>query len=236
MSILRDAAVISVALILSGMSLSVQAQIPVTDVGAIAQLVSEVNTLRQQLDAARQALVQAQQQYESTTGARGMELLLAGSVRNYMPMNASQLQAVVQGTSNTYALGADVRTAVSTNAVLSAQQIAALTPAEQDIVQSARADAALEQALAGEALANSSSRFAAIQSLISAIPSATDQKGILELAARISAEQGMLQNEQTKLHVLGQAAEGAEWARRQRAREHAVADIGSLRNLPAMGL
>jgi hypothetical protein len=46
----------------------------------------------------------------------------------------------------------------------------------------------------------------------------------------------MLQNEQTKLHVLGQAAQGDEWARRQRARERAIADIGSLRTLPAMGL
>jgi type IV secretion system protein VirB5 len=72
--------------------------------------------------------------------------------------------------------------------------------------------------------------------LIDAISRATDQKGILELVARIDAEQGMLQNEQTKLNVLSQAAQGGEWARRQRAREQAVVSVGSLRNLPAMGL
>ena len=90
--------------------------------------------------------------------------------------------------------------------------------------------------IAQEALVQTSSRFAAIQALIDAIAQATDEKGILELAARIGAEEGMLQNEQTKLNVLGQAAQGGEWARRQRVRELAVADIGSLRNLPAMGL
>jgi hypothetical protein len=46
----------------------------------------------------------------------------------------------------------------------------------------------------------------------------------------------MLQNEQTKLNVLGQTAQAGEWVRQQRAREQGIADIGSLRTLPAMGL
>ena len=209
-------------LLLSAVSLSAHAQIPVTDVGAIAQLVAEVNTLAQDLNTARQDLAQAQQQYQSMTGDRGMQQLLAGTVRNYLPTNGPQLQAALQGSGGGYALGADVHGAVSSNAVLSAQQVAALSPDEQGALQ--------------EALVNSSNRFSAIQLLIDAIPQATDQKGILELAARIDAEEGMLQNEQTKLNVLGQAAQGGEWARQQRARERAVAGIGSLRSLPAMGL
>lgn len=222
--------------LLSAVSLAVHAQIPVTDVGAIAQLVAEVNTLAQDLNTARQDLAQAQQQYQSMTGQRGMQLLLSGTVRNYLPTNSAQLQAAQQGAGSAYTLGADVSTAVNGNAVLSAQQVAALSPAERGALQEARRNAALLQAVAQEALANASSRFSAIQLLINAIPQATDQKGILDLEARIAAEQGMLQNEQTKLNVLGQAAQGDEWARRQRTRERAVADIGSLRTLPAMGL
>ncbi len=90
--------------------------------------------------------------------------------------------------------------------VLSAQQVAALSPAEQDAVQAARRNAALVQAISQEALAHTSDRFASLQLLINAISQAADQKGILDLVARIAAEQGMLQNEQTKLNVLGQAA------------------------------
>jgi type IV secretion system protein VirB5 len=221
---------------LSAVSLVARAQIPVTDVGAIAQLVAEVNTLAQDLNTARQDLAQAQQQYQSMTGQRGMQQLLSGTVRNYLPTNSTQLQAAEQGAGSAYALGADVSAAVNSNAVLSAQQIAALSPNEQGALQEARRNAALLQALAQEALANASSRFSAIQLLIDAIPQAADEKGILDLGARIAAEQGMLQNEQTKLNVLGQAAQGDEWARRQRTRERAVADIGSLRTLPAMGL
>jgi hypothetical protein len=46
----------------------------------------------------------------------------------------------------------------------------------------------------------------------------------------------MLQNEATKLGVLYQTVQAEEWARKQRTREHAIASIGSLRDLPPMGL
>ena len=92
------------------------------------------------------------------------------------------------------------------------------------------------QALTREALSATSRRFESIQQLIDAIPRASDQKGILDLQARIQAEQGMLQNEATKLGVLYQAAQAEEWARKQRVREQAIASIGSLRDLPPLGL
>jgi type IV secretion system protein VirB5 len=46
----------------------------------------------------------------------------------------------------------------------------------------------------------------------------------------------MLQNEQTKLEVLYQLTQAQELARQQRNREQAIADIGSVRNLPPVGL
>ena len=84
----------------------------------------------------------------------------------------------------------------------------------------------MRQALAQEALANSSSRFAALQSLIAAIGTATDQKGILDLQARITAELGMLQNEQTKLQVLSQAGDALTAANAQRNLERSIAGQG----------
>lgn len=224
------------AIVLSAGSLSARAQIPVIDAGAILQLVAQVNTLEQQLNTARQDLAQAEQQYQSTIGGRGMGQLLAGTVRNYLPTNSTQLQAAMQGSGAGFALGADVNSNISTNAVLSAQQIAALAPAEQDALQAGRRNAAAVQAISQEALLHASDRFAALQVLINAISQAADQKAILDLLARIAAEQGMVQNEQIKLNVLGQATLGDELARQQRERERVVTDIGSLRSLPAMGL
>lgn len=221
------------SLALFGLAPTAQAQWAVVDVGAIAQLVQQVQTLQQQLETTRNHLAQAQAEFQSMTGARGMEQLLAGTVRNYLPASWAQLDAAVRQGLGAYA---EIRAVIEGNAVLTAQVLAALSPQEREQLEAARRSAAMLQVTVRQALATTSSRFSAIQQLIDAIPAAQDQKAILELQARIGAEQGMLANEQTKLDVLYQTARAEEWARKQRTREQALASIGSLRQLPAMGL
>jgi type IV secretion system protein VirB5 len=213
------------------------AQFAVIDVRAIAQLAQQVQTMRQQLDTARNQLTEARTTLEAMRGARGMEQLLAGTVRNYLPEDWAALDAVLNQRSAAYAgLSARVQAILNLNAVLSPAQLDALSPYEREQIEAARRMAAMLQALTRDALSSTSARFAALQQLIAAIRSAGDQKAILDLHARIAAEQGMLQNEQTKLDVLYQTAQAEEWARVQRSREQAIADIGSLRRLPSMGL
>ncbi|MDQ2655171.1 MAG: type IV secretion system family protein [Chloroflexota bacterium] len=209
----------------------------VVDVRAIAQLRQQLSTMSQQLSTARNQLTQAQRAFEAMTGGRGMEHLLSGTVRNYLPPDWTQLDAAIrQGVSSYHALAADLQATMQGNAVLSAQQIALMSPVEREQVEAARRSAAMLQVTARQALSATSNRFSAIQQLIDAIPRAQDPKAIMDLQARIAAEQGMLANEQTKLQVLYQAAQAEEWARVQRAREQGIAHIGSLRGLPAMGL
>ena len=52
----------------------------------------------------------------------------------------------------------------------------------------------------------------------------------------INAEQAMLQNENTKLMVLYHAAQAQELTRAQQAKELSIANRGSLRTLPPIGL
>jgi type IV secretion system protein VirB5 len=203
-----------------------RAQWAVIDVGAIAQLIQEVQTLRQQLQTAQAQLNQAQAALASTTGNRGMQLLLSGIVRNYLPTSSTQLTAASRGTGGYPGLSSGVQASMSSNAVMSTSQLAALpVPAQQQVIADRQA-IALRQAVAAQALSNSSARFAAIQSLIAAIPGAHDQKGILELQARINAELGMLQNEQTKLQVLAQATEAMSAANAQREHEQVIVGQG----------
>lgn len=213
------------------------AQWAVVDVGAIAQLVQQVNTMRQQLETTRDQLQQARETLDSMRGGRGMEQLLSGTARNYLPPDWQQLAAVLDQASTGYgALATELQRLINTNAILTPQQVGALSPTERSQLEAARRSAAMLQALTREALSATSHRFASIQQLIDAIPRASDQKAILDLQARIQAEQGMLQNEATKLGVLYQAAQAEEWARKQRVREQAIASIGSLRDLPPLGL
>jgi type IV secretion system protein VirB5 len=203
-----------------------RAQWAVIDVGAITQLIQEVQTMSQQLITAEAQLQQAKNTLQSMSGGRGMQMLLSGTNRNYLPTSSAQLTSAIQGSGSYPGLTLDVRNAVNANAMLTPTQLAALSPSDQEQIAAARQAAALREALAQEALANSSSRFAALQTLISAIGNAGDQKGILDLQARITAELGMLQNEQTKLQVLAQAGDALNAANAQRSLELSIAEQG----------
>jgi type IV secretion system protein VirB5 len=184
--------------------------------------------MAQQLETTRNQLIQAKSALETMTGTRGMQLLLSGTVRNYLPVSWGQLVSVMQGAAGGYsALSADVRLALGANAVLSPQQLALLAPADQRQIAATRQAGALQQALAQEALANASTRFTALQSLVGAIGGATDQKGILDLQARISAELGMLQNEQTKMQILRDATQAQAAVLAQQQQEQVIAGQGN---------
>ncbi|MGO9934002.1 MAG: type IV secretion system protein [Steroidobacteraceae bacterium] len=199
-----------------------RAQWSVIDAPALAQLIKQVETTEQQLAAARAQLLQAQQALQTTTGARGMEQLLIGTIRNYLPPDWPQVTAALQGSNGYGALSADAQNLIAINAVLSPQQLATLPPGGQQLIQSERQWGAMQQALAHQALANASNRFASIQTLIAAISSAADQKGVLDLQARISAELGMLQNEQTKDQLLNQSASAQVSSLALQAREQVL--------------
>jgi type IV secretion system protein VirB5 len=213
------------------------AQFAVIDVASVTQLVNQLRQLEQQVETARNQLLQAQSEYAAITGNRGMQNLLSGTLRNYLPTDWTQLSQVMSGSSASFpALASSVTSLINSNAILSASQVASLSPSEQAQLAAARQNPALLAAMSQTALANSSSRFAELQTLISAIGTASDQKASLDLTARITAEQGMLQNEATKIQILYQVAQSQEWARMQRVREQALADQGSMRTLSPMGL
>jgi hypothetical protein len=206
-----------------------RAQWAVVDAPALVQLIQQVKSMQQQLEMAANQLQSTQQALQAIRGDRGMAGLLGGTNRNYLPANWTQVVNAAQGSGGGgYAsLSTDVQSAITANAVLSPQRLATLSPADQQLIQASRQWSAMQQALAQEALANSSSRFAAIQSLIAAISTAADQKAILDLQARISAELGMLQNEQTKNQLLFQATQAQESTIRQQALERVIEGQGS---------
>lgn len=225
----RETCLLPIALLLVLVAPVAHAQFAVIDVAALNQLIAQAQQLEQQLATARSQLSQAQAEFQAMTGSRGMQSLLAGTVRNYLPPDWTTLQGVLQGTGTAGAypaLAADLARATSANAVLSAQQLAALSAVAGQSLQAGRQSSALLQSLAHEALANSSQRFSALQRLIDTIGSANDQKSILELEARIAAEGGMLENERTKLDDLYQSTQAEQWVNAQRMREQIIAGHG----------
>ena len=203
------------------------AQFAVVDVRAIGQLIQQIRLMQQQLMTAQNQLTQSRESFNAMTGIRGMERLLNSIPRNYLPPSWAELSNVLRGVSNTYqTLTALLQSVIDNNAVLSSKQLELLAADSREQIEARRRSAALLQVISREALTNTSNRFQSMQELVDAIPSATDQKAILDLQARIQAEQGMLQNEQTKLQMLYQTAQAEEWARQQREVEQAIAAHG----------
>lgn len=237
-SYFRSAFALSVLVVLAlGATRPAAAQWAVIDVSAIQQLLQQYEVLEQQLTTLRSQLSQAEQQYAAITGQRGMQQLLSGVNRNYLPTDWSDLAAVAQGTSGTYgSLTASVQGLVASNAVLGSQDIARLSPTELAQLTTQRQLVALREGITRATLDATSNRFTSLQQLISAIPTATDAKGALDLQARIAAEQAMLANEATKVEVLQQALDAEQAALDQQRSEQAIADIGSLGALAPMGL
>jgi len=207
---------------------TLRAQWAVIDVNAIAQLTKQVADMEQAIATAKAQLTQAERELQTMTGARGMQNVLAGVTRNYLPPSWTQLSATAQGGSTAYpALAAGVTAQIRGNAVLSDPQVAQLPTSEQRQLAAVRQRVALGQAASQAAYADASARFAGLQSLVTAIGTAPDQKAILELQARITAELGMLQNEQNKLQLLAQTLDAQAAAQALQQRESVIAGHGN---------
>jgi type IV secretion system protein VirB5 len=230
-------AVTFVVLASFGIAEPASAQWVVVDPTSLTQLLIQVQQIAQEITLAQSTLNQAEQAYNSTTGNRGMQNLLSGTNRNYLPTNWTELTGAMNGGGGAYgALGSDITSTVNRNAVLTPAQTAQLSLKELDSITQRRQSIALLEALSRAALSTNSNRFSFLQGLISAIPTANDQKGMLELQARVGAEHAMLQTEKTKLDTLYMAAQVEAETERERADEKAIADIGHLNQLPPMGL
>ena len=127
-----------------------RAQWAVVDVGAITQLMQQVQAMQQQLATARGQLQSAQQALQAMTGNRGMEGLLGDTPRNYLPTDWTQVTRALQrpGSGGYAGLSADVHAAIAANAVLSPQRLATLSSSDRQQIQAARQWGALQQALA----------------------------------------------------------------------------------------
>lgn len=232
----RSLTALLMMLALFGAHRPAQAGIPVIDVAALAQLIQQVTYWSEQIRHMVTQVNQLRATYESISGQRGMGQVLAISdaARNYLPEEIGATLDAIGPVAGAYAgVAGAVQAIVSANAVLPAGMLEELTPEQRELIERSRQAAASLQQMSRTAYANTSRRFGELRGLITAIGATDDQKGILELAARIQAEQAMLVNEQTKLTTLHQVAQAQELARAQQVREHSVRSVGTFRSSPA---
>lgn len=208
-----------------GLASAAQAQTLVYDPSAYAKLLEQAQTTLRQLDQLKAQVAQAQRLYDGFNQASGVnriaQALAAPELREVLP-DAAAFAAAAHGDlaalGKIGALASDIRGAGASYA-----------PAPHDPAGSALAQAgdraARDLALGETVMSAGAERLKGLQALQGALDTAPNARAVMDLQARLSAEQAMIANDQTRLQgiAMAQAAE----ARLAQARDQQAARAAS---------
>lgn len=205
-----------------------RAGIPVIDAANLANSVQQVvawgeqyTQMAQQYQQLVQQYNQAVQQYNSLNGIRGMANLVNNpEVRRYLPNEWSQAMNIMSNPGGYTNLQSSMNNIKSATRVMGIEQtnLDPNSAAGRAFVGSQN-QAAMNRAMGEEGFRQASERITAIQTLIDKVNGAPDQKDVLDLQARIQAEQAMVQNESVKLALMSQLQQAQRDIQAQQARE-----------------
>ena len=202
--------------------------IPVIDVANLANSVQQVaawgqqyQQMVQQITSLEQQYQKAVQQFQSLNGIRGMaDLVNNPLLRRYLPDDWNTTMNLLSSP------GAYSGLSGSISAIRQAAQITSLAStglsSSSSVGQAfigSQTQAAMNRALGEAGFSAASDRITAIQTLLDKVNGAPDQKDILDLQARIQAEQAMVQNENVKLALMTQLQQAQRDIQGQQSRE-----------------
>jgi len=179
--------------------------IPVIDVSNLTQQLLQVQHMLSQLQELQAQLETANKTLDGMSGSRGL--------------------ANVVDTAYDVAVNVDPD-AVLSNAGINSAADHGLSGNVADLYDRSNRDAALWLGQSQKSLEQSQERFAGLTGLIAKVNASPDQKDILDLQARISAEEVFLQNEQAKLAMLRSQAEANQAVHAQRVQQMRVESSG----------
>lgn len=209
-----------VAAALVGLSVDAHAQqgVPVFDAGAIAKHVEQIGKLTEQIKTMEAQLTQAKQLYESFNKLTDVNdiasLLNSEEFRKHLPKEFGEIEKLVSGGGGSLAgivdryldqnrayQGGDANSFYRTEL----DRIARQTGAKHSIGQSVYDTA--------------SKRIDGLEELRQKITASKDAKDVLDLSARIQAEQALLQNEVLRMQGLAMVQQARSEMDGQRAEE-----------------
>jgi type IV secretion system protein VirB5 len=218
--LLRTAAAIAVTL--AGHAAQAQG-IPVIDVANLIQTIQQVLNDVTKIENQVTQITALRNQLSSITGARGLGAVLNNpALQNYVPANAYTLVNAVDagGYAGLSATGKVLRDAGMVYNCLN------LAGAQRTSCQAALAQPYQQKGLLQDAMHSAAGRLAQIGALMGQINATGDQKAVLEIQARIGAENAMLTHELSQIQMLQGMAESEERIARSRDRERQYEMLG----------
>lgn len=206
-----------------------RAQMIVFDPQAVAQQMQQLQQQVQQLNTLRQQLEQGQQLYSSLNRLTDVnsvaQLLSRPEIRSALPTDYQQIQSLFSG-AGAGTFGSAASSFLSGNSHYSSPGNDFYS---QEIARLAKSTAG-GQSLAQSIYDAASKRMDGLEQLRQRIGTSTDAKEILDLQARIQAEQGFLQIDVLRMQALGQIQQAELAVSKQRRDEEERRQIDSFRD------
>ena len=179
--------------------------IPVIDVSSLTQQILQVQHMLNQIEQLKSQLVTANKELDSMSGVRGLGNVIDSAYDTAVNVDPDQVlsDAGIRG-ANEHGLSGDVA----------------------DLYDSGNQNTATWLGQSQKSLEQAQERFSELTGLVAEVNNSPDQKDILDLQARIGAEQVMLQNEMAKLSMLRSQAEANQALHAQRVQQMRVASSG----------
>lgn len=204
---------------------TVSAQIPVTVTTqatdspmTVAEFAANTARWAQQVEQMTSQINQMKQQYQSITGSRGLGTIMNNpALRDYLPQDWQRVYDSVQSGGYAGLSGRAAQIYNDRKVYDACSQF--MTTQQRTSCQAQAVKPSQDKAFALDAYDAAKDRLRQIDQLMGKINDTADPKAVAELQGRISAEQAMIQNEQTKLQMYQMAAQAEDRLQRQRQRE-----------------
>ncbi len=179
--------------------------IPVIDTSSLAQQVLQVEHMLSQIEQLQDQLETANRQLDSMSGSRGLAGVIDSAYDTAVNVDPNQvLSNAGIRSANEHGLSGDVA----------------------DLYDSGNQNTATWLGQSQKSLEQAQERFSELTGLVGQVSNSPDQKDVLDLQARIGAEEVMLQNEMAKLSMLRSQAEASQAMHNQRVQQMRVASSG----------
>ena len=197
--------------------------IPVIDIANLIQTIQQVLNDVTKIENQVQQITQLQNQLSSITGARNLgNVFNSPTLQNYVPAEAyTAINAV--DSSGYSGLSPTAKSLRDAGMVYNCLDLAG---AARTNCQATLAQPYQQKGLLQDAMKSAAGRLSQISSLMTQINGTSDQKGVLEIQARIGAENAMLTHEMSQIQMLQGMADSEERIARSQDRERQYQMLG----------
>ena len=209
-----------------------QAQIPVTDGGAIAQLIDQAKQGLQQIQLLQQQVQQVMSVYQAISGVRDLGSALSAAsmlgLTDRLPINLYAVQSLLNGNGNISGMASSIGALFNSNSGDSHVYDPTGTGFSADLMRRRATSIAGIQGLAGDLYQAMAERLPLLQQLQARLSGAKDLQDVATVQAQISAQQTAIQAQQAQAQSLSMMQVAAYQSAQQQREEQRQKDIDAV--------